>query len=83
MRKNLILLGQAEEIWPEVRDEVQRVLKTEGIWLASDISQPGATCPMAVIGGKIFSMKIDKELDPERFLNTVQFAGPFHAKGES
>ncbi len=77
-KRNLILIGQAEEI-DLVREEVRRILNTEGIYLASDVTQPGATVPLAVIGGRVFSMKIDTELDPERFLQTVRFAGPFFA----
>ncbi len=77
MKKNLILMGTAEEISPPVRAEIQRVLATEGFYIATDVNQPGADIPLAVVGGKIYSMRVDNELAPDRFFDTVRFQGPY------
>lgn len=77
-KRNLILMGQAEEI-DLVQANVRKMLATDGFYLASDAARPQGEVPLAVINGKVFCMKIDKELDPERFYNTVLIAGPFRA----
>lgn len=79
--RNPILIGQAEVI-DLVRPEVRAMLAKQGVYLASDSARPGFTVPLVVIAGRVFSMKIDEELIPERFNPTVLIAGPFYAPGE-
>lgn len=78
---NPILIGKAEEIdllLPAVRQMMER----QGIYLASDTERPGWTVPLVVNAEGLWSMQLDTQLDPERFKDTVQIAGPFYAPGE-
>jgi hypothetical protein len=77
-RTRPILMGQAEEI-DLLLPEIRKMLETEGFYLASDTANPIGEVPLVVMQGKVFCMKIDTELDPERFLKTVKIAGPFRA----
>lgn len=79
MKRNLTLMGTAEEISPPVRAAIRRVLATDGFYIATDVRQPGADIPLAVVAGKIYSMKVDTELVPDRFYNTVRFQGPYRS----
>lgn len=74
--RNPILIGQAEEI-DLVLPQVRRILAAEGIYIGRDRARPEYTIPLSVQGGKVFSMAEDTELDPERFLSTVEFHGPY------
>lgn len=78
---NPILIGKAEEI-DLLKPEVRKMLGQSGIYLASDSEHPGFTVPLYVNNGRVFSMKVDEELDPERFKSSVKVAGPFYAPGE-
>ncbi len=80
-RVNPILIGRAEEIdllLPAVRQMMER----QGIYLASDTERPGWTVPLVVNAEGLWSMQLDSRLNPERFKDTVQIAGPFYAPGE-
>ncbi len=77
-KRKLILIGEAEQI-DLVLPEVRKMMETEGFYLASDTASPEGEVPLVYTNGKIFSMKIDKELDPTRFFKTVKIAGPFRA----
>jgi hypothetical protein len=79
--RNLLLIGQAEEI-DLLLPEVRAMLDREGIYLAGDTARPGFTVPLVVMNGRVYSMQVDTELDPARFHNTVRIAGPFYAPGE-
>ena len=76
---NPILIGKAEEIdlLPPV---IREMVDNQGIYLCGDTNMPEYTVPVASIGGKLYSMKLDDELDPERFTETVTVAGPFHKR---
>lgn len=79
---NPILWGVAEELEepkPQVRKAVQKVLATEGFYIATDTDHPEAETMLVSMSGKIYSMSPDNELAPGRFLNTVKFHGPFRA----
>lgn len=76
-----ILIGQVETIDP-LLPEVRAMMQHQGIYLARDSARPGFTVPLVVNADGLFSVIIDKRLDPERFLDTVQIAGPFYAPGE-
>lgn len=78
--RNPILMGQAEEI-DAVQPNVRAMLASEGFYIGADTAKPGFEVPLVVIGGKVFCMKIDTELAPERFIDTSTLAGPFRAKG--
>lgn len=78
--RNPILLGHAEEI-DAVLPQVRAMLASEGFYIGADTAKPGFEVPLVVIGGKVFCMKIDTELPPEGFNDTLTLAGPFRAKG--
>ena len=74
-----ILMGQAEVI-DLVLPEVRRMMEEEGMWMVSDPRGPdGAEVPVCSIQGKLYSMILDRELDPERFIHGIQVAGPLRA----
>lgn len=75
---NPILIGQAEEI-DMVLPQVRRALAAHGLYIGGDTQNPGMTVPLAVVDGKIYSMVLDTELDPERFLETATLHGPYTA----
>lgn len=75
-KNNPILMGQAEEI-DTLRPEVRRMIENEGLYIGGDTKKPEVDIPLVSIGGKIYSMKIDKELEPDRFIETMTLKGPF------
>ena len=73
-----ILIGQAEEIPnPNIRPEVHAMLDNEGLYICGDTKNPLVIVPLWSQDGIVQSMKLDKPLDPERFLSTVTLRGPF------
>lgn len=77
--RNPILLGQAE-VMDLVRPDVRAMLDTEGLYVGGDSKHPGVVVPLSSMGGRVFSMKIDEELDPARFLPTLTLHGPYYAE---
>lgn len=76
-----LLIRQPEEIAEEIlRADVRRMLENEGVWIGGDSNHPEATVPLASMGGKVYAMKRDAELDVSRFLPTLTLAGPFTAE---
>ena len=74
--RNPILLGQVEEI-DLVQPQVRAMLANPGIYVGADTTAPGMLVPLFSMHGKVHSMKLDEELDPERFLPTLTLNGPF------
>lgn len=74
--KPTILMGKAQEI-PLVRWEVQRMIDNQGVYICTDVNQPGAEIPVVSIAGDLRAIKLDTFLRPERFLETARIAGPF------
>lgn len=58
---------------------VQNMLANPGVYIGGDTEHPSATIVYVSQGGKVYSTKIDEELDPARFLATATFAGPYVA----
>ena len=79
---NLILLGEAEVI-DALPIEVRRMIDNPGMYLCGDSNAPEATIPIVSMDGCLYSMKIDKEMDPERFLKTLTVAGPFRKEDQT
>ncbi len=79
MRKpapRLILVGKAEEI-DLIDPKVRAMMTADGLYIGGDSRTPNVIVPLVSTGGKIFSMKVDAEMDPERFLDTLTIRGPF------
>ncbi|MGO4700239.1 hypothetical protein [Dyella sp. 2RAB6] len=74
--RNPILLGQAEVI-DMVQPQVRTMLTTDGFYVGTDSEHPEFEVPLVVVRGKVYSMKIDKELPPEGFKQSLLLAGPF------
>lgn len=77
-KRKQLLVGKAEVI-DLVRADVRAMLENEGIYIGGDVKMPHVVVPLASQGGKVFSMKIDEELTPGRFLPTLTLHGPYHA----
>ncbi len=73
---NTLLIGKAE-VRNLIRPEIRRMLDNEGIYVCADSNHPNVRVVIVSMSGKLLSMKIDSELDPERFLESVIVAGPF------
>lgn len=73
---NPILIGQAEEI-DLVQPQVREMLAAPGFYIGGDSNNPEMNVPLVSNKGSVFSMKIDTELDPERFLPTLTLKGPY------
>lgn len=76
--RNPLLIGRVKEI-DLVRPDVRAMLEREGLYIGGDSRVPRMLVPLVSQGGKVFSMKIDGELPPERFLPTLTLHGPYFA----
>ena len=73
---NPILIGQAEEI-DLIQPQVRAMLEAPGFYIGGDSNNPEMNVPLVSNKRRVFSMKIDQELDPERFLPTLKLKGPY------
>ena len=73
---NPILIGQAEEI-DLIQPQVREMLEHPGFYIGGDSNNPEMNVPLVSNKRRVFSMKIDQELDPERFLTTLTLKGPY------
>lgn len=73
---NSILIGQAEEI-DLIQPQVREMLERPGFYIGGDSNNPEMNVPLVSNNRQVFSMKIDQELDPERFLPTLTLKGPY------
>lgn len=73
---NPILIGQAEEI-DLIQPQVHAMLAAPGFYIGGDSNNPEMNVPLVSNKRRVFSMKIDQELDPERFLPTLTLKGPY------
>lgn len=78
---NPILIGQAEEI-DLVQQQVRDMLAAPGFYIGGDTKNPLMNVPLVSMDGRVFSMEIDNELDPERFLETLTLKGPYRVDHE-
>lgn len=76
MPRNPILIGQAEEI-DLVQPKVRAMLNNEGFYVGGDTQQDRMIVPLVSVGGRVFCMKVDTEMDPSRFLPTLTLHGPY------
>lgn len=76
--RNPILIGQAEEI-DTLQPQVRAMIETEGVYIGGDTRNRSLTVPLVSYGGGIRALKVDTELDPERFLPTFTVHGPYLA----
>ena len=60
-----------------MRADVQEMLANEGLYLAIDSKHVNAMVPIVSRDGKLFSMRIDCELKPEKFFDRTDLHGPF------
>lgn len=60
----------------ELQKIVALVRSVDGLYVITDDSRPGAVVPLTVNKGKIYSMLLDVELDPTRFIDGAKFTGP-------
>ena len=79
---NHILIGQAEEI-DLVQQQVRDMLAAPGFYIGGDTQNPAMNVPLISNDGRVFSMEVDQELDPERFLETLTLKGPFRVDVET
>ncbi|MFP3248227.1 MAG: hypothetical protein RXR20_27325 [Paraburkholderia sp.] len=73
---NPILIGQAEEI-DLVQPKVRAMLENEGVYIGGDSRQPNLLVVLVSQDGKIWDTRLDNELAPERFLDTLTLHGPY------
>lgn len=73
---NPILIGQAEEI-DLIQPQVREMLEHPGFYIGGDSNNPEMNVPLVSNKRRVFSMKIDQEIDPERFLPTLTLKGPY------
>lgn len=53
-------------------EKVKQIIERPGVYIAGDRFHPGAIVVLVSKDGKIFSTNLDQELDPERFLDTLE-----------
>ncbi len=61
----------------DLKERIQAMQDNEGMYLCGDTLAPAATVPIVSVKGKLYSIVLDEELDPERFLPTATISGPF------
>jgi hypothetical protein len=77
--KRPILIGTPEVI-SLIPETIQRMLENEGLYIGSNpASDSFGEAPLVSMGGKIYSLTIDSELDPTRFIEGHRIDGPFRA----
>ncbi|MHB9833870.1 hypothetical protein Q8F57_003425 [Paraburkholderia terrae] len=65
----------------ELQKRLTEMLARPGVYIAGDANAKDVTTVLVVRDGKVFSTKLDEQLDPERFLETLTLAGPYKASG--
>lgn len=63
----------------ELKKRVDEMLAHAGVYIAGDSAAKDVTTVLVVRDGKVFSTKLDEQLDSERFLETLTVAGPYKA----
>jgi len=58
-------------------EKVKRMIERPGVYIAGDRLHPGAIVILVSKEGKIYGTTLDQELDPERFLDTLEIKGSF------
>jgi hypothetical protein len=53
------------------------MIHVDGLYLAADEDNPKFVIPLMSMGGKIFVLSKDREIDPMRFKSTATISGPF------
>jgi len=53
------------------------MIERPGVYIAGDRFHPDAVVILVSKDGKIYSTNLDQELDPERFLDTLELKGSF------
>lgn len=81
--RNPILIGTAEEV-DLLQPRVRAMMEKPGVYILGDTTRPGVTVVLAVIEPwQAFFMSPDSEsVDPELFLPTVTFHGPYFGSEE-
>lgn len=60
-----------------LRQDVQQMIEREGLYLAFDPKRPAVIVPIVSQGGKLFTMRIDSVLAPDKFFHRTDLHGPF------
>lgn len=63
--------------WRQMSPKIQEILKVPGLYISFVPGTKNLFVPLFVNDqNKVFSMKIDKELDPEGFFPDIHLKGP-------
>lgn len=65
------------EAGSNVSPDITEILKEDGFYIGSDPSRPALSCPILVMKGRAFSLRLDNELRPEGFIIGNVMEGPF------
>ncbi len=60
-----------------IPEDIKKMIENPGVYVCGDVDHPEATVVLISKDGKIYSMKIDNELDPTRFLDSRRIKGPY------
>lgn len=63
---------------PELKAAVSLVLQVDGLYVVTMPGDAGAIVPLVVNRGRIYSLRMDSELDPDRFNEGAKFTGPVY-----
>jgi len=58
-------------------EKVKRMIERPGVYIVGDRLHPDAVVILISKGGKIYSTTLDQELDPWRFLDTLEIKSSF------
>lgn len=74
--RNPILIGQAQEI-DLLQPQVRAMLERQGVYIGGDTKRPDLCVVLFSQNGHVFDMKLDHELNPERFFDSLTLHGPY------
>lgn len=76
----LKLISPTGDVIDLIPAEIQRVIENPGFYIGSDPKHPDrGEVPLVSMGGKLYSMKRDAELDLTRYIPGHRIEGPFRA----
>jgi hypothetical protein len=63
----------------EVKAMVGEMIRDQGVYVCGDSEIPDAIVVIVSMGGKLYSTVLDRELNPDRFLDTLVLRGRYLA----
>ena len=60
-----------------LKNKLQKMIALQGFYLLGDKRTPGADVPVLSMGGKVYVLQIEGELNTDHLVSTLTIQGPF------